>query len=101
MPKTISDPIRKFKHARKIAPKLPLSLTVNKTRIDNIKAHLDDHYPGFFFLNDSEKIDFMFLLLEGLMVGSCQFGDFQTVEQKAAAMLVPKPDDSLKENAAS
>lgn len=98
---SISDAIKKFKNARKIARKLALSVTVEKPRVANIQDKLTEAYPGFYFLNDSEKVDFMFHLLEGLMVASCQYGDFQTLEQKAAALLVPKPDDSLQENAAS
>lgn len=101
MSNVASDPIKKFKHARQIARKTAFSGTVEMARIEPIQEQLALTYPGFYFLNTSEKFDFMFYLLENLMVASCQYGDFKTLEQKAAALLVPKPDDSLQENAAS
>lgn len=104
--------LNKFRKIRAKYKKKSIGGTIVKERIEHLLASMEVKYPVFGFLNETEKIDFLLVQTELLMVASGWFPGMRTVEQIEADTMAqryfekhgkPMPDISLapsEENAA-
>jgi len=71
----------RFKKKRARYKKKSISGTIVKERLDNIMSNLSGNFYAFGYLNETEKIDFMILIAEMLMVASERFPGMKTLDQ--------------------
>lgn len=72
--------IEKFKKVRAKYKKKAISGTVVKDRLEAINLALRGKFYGFKYLNETEKMDFLLIAMEMLMVASGTFEGFKSVE---------------------